>query len=130
MFTLNQIKEAHAQVKSGADFPKYIQDLSALGILKYITYVQDGHSELMGANSYTLTSDARYVPLKIADESAPEAFKEYLTKHQQGQSDYPTFCKQAAETGTDKWITDIAQMTCTYYDKAGNEIVVETIPGV
>ena len=27
MFTIAQIKEAHDKVKSGADFPKYIQDL-------------------------------------------------------------------------------------------------------
>ena len=27
MFTLDQIKEAHAKVKSGADFPGYVQEL-------------------------------------------------------------------------------------------------------
>ncbi|MEP6749089.1 MAG: hypothetical protein ABJB86_15255 [Bacteroidota bacterium] len=27
MFTFRQVKKAHAQVKSGADFPKYIQDM-------------------------------------------------------------------------------------------------------
>lgn len=27
MFTLDQIKAAHNKVKSGADFPAYIQDL-------------------------------------------------------------------------------------------------------
>lgn len=27
MFTITQIENAHSKVKSGADFPKYIQDL-------------------------------------------------------------------------------------------------------
>ena len=32
MFTVNQIKEAHSKVKSGADFPAYIQDIKKLGV--------------------------------------------------------------------------------------------------
>ncbi len=43
MFTLEQIKSAHSKVKSGADFPNYIQDLINLGIKSYHTYVSDGH---------------------------------------------------------------------------------------
>lgn len=36
MFTLDQIREAHVKVKSGADFPHYIQDLIVLGVQKYL----------------------------------------------------------------------------------------------
>lgn len=43
MFTLDQIREAHAKVKSGADFPHYIQDLIVLGVQKYDIFVHDGH---------------------------------------------------------------------------------------
>ena len=32
MFTIQQIKDAHSKVKSGADFPKYMQDIIALGV--------------------------------------------------------------------------------------------------
>jgi hypothetical protein len=32
MFTIAQIKKAHSKVKSGEDFPVYIQDLIALGV--------------------------------------------------------------------------------------------------
>ena len=32
MFTVEQIQEAHSKVKSGADFPKYIQDIKKLGV--------------------------------------------------------------------------------------------------
>jgi hypothetical protein len=30
MFTLQQIKDAHSKVETGADFPKYIKDLNDL----------------------------------------------------------------------------------------------------
>ncbi len=129
MFTLTQIKEAHAKVKSGADFPKYIQELSQLGILKYTTYVSDGHTQFIDADGFSLTSDPKYTAQMIAEESKISEFQSYLKQHQLGKSDYPTFCRQAAETGAEKWISDLVTMTCTYYDKKGNEMLVETIPG-
>lgn len=33
MFTVTQIKEAHSKVKSGADFPKYIQQIKGFALL-------------------------------------------------------------------------------------------------
>lgn len=50
MFTLEQIKEAHSKVKSGADFPAYIQDMKELGVQLYTHYVADGHIVYKGAN--------------------------------------------------------------------------------
>lgn len=55
-------------------------------------------------------------------------FKHYLKIHQQGQMDYATFCKHCAETGVEKWIVNLNIMTCTYYGKDGNELLVEHIP--
>jgi hypothetical protein len=42
MFTVEQIKTAHGKVKSGADFPAYIQDIKKLGVTSYETFVTDG----------------------------------------------------------------------------------------
>jgi uncharacterized protein YbcV (DUF1398 family) len=66
--------------------------------------------------------------LNIADASNKTAFEHYLKIHQQGETDYFTFCSHCAETGIEKWFVSIDQMTCTYYDKAGNQILVEQIP--
>ena len=33
MFTAEQIITAHSKVKSGADFPNYIKDIKALGVI-------------------------------------------------------------------------------------------------
>jgi len=128
MFTVEQIKAAHSKVKSGADFPAYIQDLKKLGVTGYETFVSDGHTNYYGAAAYKTSSTARYDILKIAEESNAEQFKTDLKEHQKGKTDYPTFCKDCAKSGKEKWRVSIGKMTCTYYDKAGNEILVEGIP--
>lgn len=128
MFSVEQIKAAHSKVKSGADFPAYIQDIKSLGVTYYETFVKDGHTVFSGANGYTTTSPAKYDTLTIADNSNKEQFKADLKAHQQGETDYPTFIKLSASLGVEKWAVSMEQMTCTYYDKAGNQILVEEIP--
>jgi uncharacterized protein YbcV (DUF1398 family) len=76
MFTLEQIKQAHSKVKSGADFPKYIQEIKILG----------------------------------------------------GETDYFEFCRDCAATGVEKWVVNLDEMTCIYYNLAGNNVLMERIP--
>jgi uncharacterized protein YbcV (DUF1398 family) len=129
MFTLEQIKAAHAKVKSGADFPIYIQDLKNLGVRDYVTYVSDGHADYNGENGASVSSTAKYDLMPVAAVSDVELFKKYLKEHQEGGSDYLTFCEQSASVGVEKWVVDVGAMTCTYYDAKGNEILQEKIPG-
>ena len=128
MFTLEQIKQRHSKVKSGADFPKYIRDLRVLGVNNYITYVADGHVEYFGDANFHLKSDPKYSIINVSEKNENDKFKDYLKTHQQGKSDYLTFCKQAAETGIEKWVVLLNEMTCTYYDKKGNQVLVENVP--
>ncbi len=128
MFTLEQIKAAHSKVKSGADFPAYIKEIKALGVTHYETYVTDGHVDYHGANDYTAKVPAKYDPLVIADTANAEQFKAELLAHQQGKTDFLTFIKMCATFGIEKWAINMDKMTCTYYDKAGNEMLVEDIP--
>ncbi len=128
MFTIEQIKEAHSKVKSGSDFPAYIQDILKLGVKKYETFVSDGHTIYFGENNNTIQSPARYEPLVIAATCDPESFKADLKAHQQGKTDYATFCKSCAAFGVNNWIVDTDKMTCTYYDTTENEILAEIIP--
>ena len=39
MFTVEQIESAHEKVKSGADFPHYIQEIKKIGVLSFETWV-------------------------------------------------------------------------------------------
>ena len=128
MFTVEQIKAAHSKVKSGADFPAYIQDIKKTGVTFYETFVTDGHTDYYGANNYKATIPAKYEALTIADISNADNFKADLKAHQQGETDYLTFIRMCARFGIEKWEVRIDKMTCTYYDKAENEILVEQIP--
>ncbi|MEI9908910.1 MAG: DUF1398 family protein [Bacteroidota bacterium] len=128
MFTITQIREAHAKVKSGADFPNYVQDLIKLGVERYENYVSDGHTLYQGGNGFNTQSGAKYATLEIADPSDKLQFQKDLKEHQQGKTDYVTFCEISARSGVEKWVVDMSKMTCTYYDKTGNEMLLETIP--
>ena len=127
MFTSEQIKAAHSNVRSGADFPAYIQDLKRLGVTCYEIFVKDGYAEYYGANDYKLATPSRYEPLEIAKTSDEGQFKKDLLAHQKGKTDYAAFCRDAAKSGVEKWVVCMEKMTCTYYDTTGHEILVEEI---
>ena len=128
MFTLDDIKTAHSKVKSGADFPAYIKELKALGVFQYETFVADGHVNYCGTGNYRISSPAKYSPLLIPGNCIVEQFRTGLKEHQQGKTDYMSFIVLCAGSGVEKWIVDIEQMTCTYFDRGGNEILLEQIP--
>lgn len=130
MFTLQQIHDAHAKVKSGADFPQYMQDSIALGVTSFETFVFDNHTNYYGKDNFKITSEGFSETLIIANESNIEQFKRDLKAHQQGKTDYMTFLNDCAKSGVEKWVVVMDTMTCSYYDKTGNEMVVEVIPSV
>jgi len=128
MFTIDQIKAAHSEVESGADFPKYIQDIKTLGVKAFTTYVSDSHTEYHSVDGDSVQSPGMYGVLSIADETNIEEFKQDLAIHQDGETGYYRFCQDCARSGIEKWVVNLDGMTCIYYDKAGVEVLVEEIP--
>ena len=128
MFTIQQIKSAHAKVKSGADFPAYIQELKTLGISAYRLSLTDGGVTYQGANGYSITGGPKYEDHAIINPPDRNALSNSLAIHQKGETDYPTFCLQAIAAGVAYWLIDMAKMTCTYYDIYDKEIIREQIP--
>lgn len=128
MFTITQIREAHAKVKSGADFPAYIQELISLGVQGYETFVSDGHVEYFGADNYRANTTETYNPISVAPSANKERFIEFLLMHQEGQTDYLSFCNHAGQCGINKWSVNILEMNCTYYDREAYPILIEKIP--
>lgn len=128
MFTIEQIKDAHVKVKSGADFPRYIYELKALGVSGYQTFVADGHTEFRSADGNLITSEAKYAQIAVAGSSNSKMLQNALTIHQAGGSDFQAFCQQAADAGVEKWEVNMEAMTCVYYDRATNVMVTERIP--
>lgn len=127
-FSIEEIQLAEQKVKTGADFPQFIAALKAMGVERNDVYVINGMAIYFGKDDHTAESAPAYETLLIAEKSSTEDLKEALRIHQHGETDYMTFCKQAAEAGVEKWVTDLNEMTVTYLDAAGNELVVERIP--
>ena len=128
MFTIEQIKRAEAEIKTGADFPNFIKTLKEMGIVRNDVYVSNGLSIYFDSEDHSeQVSPTAYPEVVINDESSAEKLSHALQIHQKGETDYFTFCKQAADAGVEKWITDLEELTCTYLDAEGNELVKENI---
>lgn len=128
MFTLEQIKQAYDKVKTEADFAVYIQELIDLGIKGYDTFITDGHVAYYGHADHEASTDAKYEQLSVATVTNKERFIEYLVMHESGQTDYYTFCQQAAQCGIARCRIDIIEMTSTYLTAQNDPIVIEKIP--
>lgn len=128
MFTAAEIKEKLSQVRTGADFPALAMNLKKLGVTYYETKLKDGSSIYHGENGYELLTGANYEPITIAGNVNLEQLKVDIANHQQGKSDYFEISRQCANNGIEKWAVCLISMTCTYFDKAGNKILVEQIP--
>ena len=128
MFTIAQIDTAHDKIKSGAGFPSYIKEIKQLGVVAFETLVKDSCTNYFGADDFITSSLPKYADLAIVDNVDNEKFAAYLKIHQQGETDYYTFCTHCAETGVEKWIVLLDKMTCTYFDKEGKKVLEEKIP--
>jgi len=102
MFTVQQMKAAHAKVKLGADFPNYVQEIKSLGLAYYEYLVTNGTTVYHGENGFEVKSDPIYEPKTIANPASTEKLRGYIRTHQKGLSDFLTICRQAAEAGVEK----------------------------
>lgn len=131
MFSIEEIKTAESKIKTGSDFPQFIQEIKAMGVKRNDVYVSNGLSVYFDGDDHSQqVNPDEYPNLVINEESSSEKLKHALSVHQKGETDFITFCKQSADAGVEKWIIDLEEMTCTYLDAESNELVKEKIPGV
>jgi uncharacterized protein YbcV (DUF1398 family) len=128
MFTEQQLKAAHSKVKTGADFPAYINEIKELGLLRYEFWVDNGRTIYYGGNSHVIATEAKYPEQDISTESSVVDLQHIIAIHQQGQTDFITFCRQVAEAVVEKWVIDTSLMTCTYYNLKRQVMVSKSIP--
>ncbi len=128
MFTKEMIVAAQARVKSGADYPRLVQELKEMGVQSYDHVVAEGSNVYYGGGGQAVTVSQSQERIPVAAQSSAEKLRQNISIHQQGKTDYPTFCWQAGEAGVAKWTSDLRAMTVTYSDRSGKPIVVEPIP--
>ncbi len=129
MFTIEQIEEAHDNVKTGAAFPEFIAAIKAMGVIAFETSVVDRRTEYIGENNYKVNSLPLGEMLIVANSSNAEDFMICLKRHQLGETDFITFCKDCAKNGIERWNVSLENMTCTYFDTSNNIMLSEKIPG-
>lgn len=131
MFNIENIQAAESKIKTGSDFPQFIKEIKEMGVIRNDVYVSNGLSIYFDNEDKSVqASPNEYPSLVINDEPSVEKLQHALTVHQKGETDYFTFCRQAADAGVEKWVIDTTEMTCTYLDAEGNELVKEKIPMV
>jgi len=128
MFTKEDIQTAESKITKGSDFLQFIKEIKAMGVIRNDVYVSNGLSVYFDSDNEVLQiSPEEYLELVVNEESSEEKLTHALEIHQKGETDYITFCKQAADAGVEKWITDLEDMTCTYLNSEGNELLKENI---
>jgi uncharacterized protein YbcV (DUF1398 family) len=130
MFTKSQIELAAGRTRTGADYPKFVQELKDIGVRGYEHLVATGITNFLGDGGYQVTMSNPQESLAISERPSHESLKKAIESHQDGQTDYATFCKQAAESGVAVWVANFDRMHVVYYGLYGNEILTEPIPAV
>ena len=125
MFTIEQIDDIHDRLGTAETLAQYLQALNAIGVERGDSFIADGHSEYFGKNGYKVVGAAVHEKLTIAATSSRDALLEHLSLHNQGKTSYLDMSKGLADSGIEKWTFDTNRMTIAYFDRAGNELLVE-----
>ena len=127
MFTIEQINSLHDRLGNAETLLTYAQALNAIGIEKYDSYLTDGRSEYFGKDGHKVVSPPAHATLTVAEESDKASFLKHLQLHEQGKTTYVEMSQGLAESGVEKWTVDTNEATMIFYDRAGNELLVEKL---
>ncbi|HDZ3284029.1 TPA: DUF1398 family protein [Staphylococcus aureus] len=126
-FTLSEIQQAHQQY-TGVDFPKLFKEFKDMGMTYNIVNIQDGTATYVHQSEDDIVTSSVKSNHPVAPSSNQSIVQDVLTRHQQGQTDFETFCDEMAEAGIYKWHIDIQAGTCTYIALKEQAIISELIP--
>jgi uncharacterized protein YbcV (DUF1398 family) len=127
MFTIEQIDDLHTRLGNARTFPEYVRALKALGVERYDSYLDDGHSEYFGQSCHRVISPSVHEVFPVAEIGQREMFLQHLRSHERRQTTYLEMSRGLAQSGIEKWTVDTGGMTMTFYDRCGREMLVEQI---
>lgn len=128
-FYLESIKQAQ-KLYTGPDFPKLVSEYKIMGIVTNIYNIETGIVSYVNKQQKIIRDTGIKVDVEIPQNSNYEKAILGLKRNQKGESDFITFCREVAGVGIYKWIVDLENMTCNYYDKQENMIISEIIPQI
>lgn len=126
-FKLSAIQQAHQQF-TGVDFPKLFKAFKDMGMTYNIVNIQDGTATYVHQSEDDIVTSSVKSNHPVAPSSNQSIVQDVLTRHQQGQTDFETFCDEMAQADIYKWHIDIQAGTCTYIDLQEQAIISELIP--
>ena len=101
-FTLSAIQQAHQQF-TGVDFPKLFKAFKDMGMTYNIVNIQDGTATYVHQSEDDIVTSSVKSNHPVAQKSNKTIVQDVLTRHQQGQTDFETFCDEMAEAGIYKY---------------------------
>ena len=127
MFSLERFKELKANVKHRDDFPVFVQALKKTGISYFETFLEDGHADYYTNDGIKVSTAREYAGISLAEKSDNELLEKSIQLFQKDDIDYLTFCNSCAKSGVEKWVVSMGEMSCSYHNKEGDIMFVETI---
>ena len=122
-----QIDDIHARLGNADSLADYLRALATIGVVRFDSYVADGHSEFFDADGERVASSAHHDVLAIAESSDRDALLESLRLHHDGKTSYVEMSEGLADSGIEKWVAETSRMTMTYVDRAGEALLVERV---
>ncbi len=128
--TMEKINKAQAIGKTGSDFPKIAKEMKKIGINRYY------FNAITGKRVYESNSGQKFEGLDPGEKVSgttvvsKENLQQALKRHQNGETLFPVFKKEAIESGVNNWTADFKRMVVDYCDVNGNLILSEPIPQV
>lgn len=127
MFTIEQIEELHGRLGSAETLADYIRSLAGIGVVRYDSYLSDGHSEYLGRNGHRVISRPVHDQLSVAVDSDRQAFLDHLRRHERGETSYMEMSRGMADSGVEGWTVDTHAMTMTFHGLSGEVLLAEHI---
>jgi uncharacterized protein YbcV (DUF1398 family) len=127
VFTLAEIEELHARLGTATQLADYLRALAEIGVVRFESFLVDGHSEFFGNDGHRVVSAAHHEELAVAEVSDRDAFLEHLRRHAAGETTYVEMSAGLADSGVEKWVADTTALSMTYIDRAGRVLLVEDV---
>ncbi|GAB3404739.1 DUF1398 domain-containing protein [Flindersiella endophytica] len=127
MFAIEQIEALHARFGRAETLADYVRALAGLGVVRYDSYISDGHSEYVGEDGHRVSSQPAHDLLSVASASDRDAFLDHLSRHNRGETSYVEMSKGLAASGVERWTVDTHAMTMTFYSRSGEALLTEQI---